>query len=229
MSKIPETIDELKFAYKAKNLPPEEVTRFFIGKDYKYPKAFGIYQNETTGNFIVYKNKADGTRAIRYEGKDEAYAVKQLYTKLEEEIINQKSNQRDKVRNPASDIAFNMLIGIIVFAVLSVMIGFAIFVALGPKRGYYLYEDDYYYYQNGNWYVYDYDWNKESNTPQTLKKNHSNYYKSNSYYSSYGISDFENSRYYEEESSSSYSSDYGSSWDSSDSWDSSSTDWSSDW
>ena len=89
-SDTPRTIEELKDWYKARNLPPEEVTRFFIGKNITEPKAFGIY--EENGSFIVYKNKADGSRAIRYEGTDEAYAVNELYLRLKEEILNQKSH-----------------------------------------------------------------------------------------------------------------------------------------
>ena len=59
------TIEELKSWYIARKLPPEETTRFFIGKNIKEPRAFGIYQD---GNkFIVYKNKADGSRAVRYK------------------------------------------------------------------------------------------------------------------------------------------------------------------
>ena len=38
------------------------------------------------GNFIVYKNKADGTRAVRYRGTDEAYAVNEIYQKLKAEL-----------------------------------------------------------------------------------------------------------------------------------------------
>ena len=65
---------------------------FFIGIDYRQPRAFGIYQ---AGNeFIVYKNKADGTRAVRYQGTDEAYAVNELYLKLKDEILNQKAHQQ---------------------------------------------------------------------------------------------------------------------------------------
>ena len=44
--------------------------------------------------FIVYKNKADGTRAVRYKGTDEAYAVNELYLKLKDEILNQKAHQQ---------------------------------------------------------------------------------------------------------------------------------------
>lgn len=87
----PKTIDELKQWYKERNLPPSEITRFFIGEDYKGAKAFGIYRDSNSGNFVVYKNKADGSRAIRYEGDDEAYAVNEIYLKLKSEILNQKS------------------------------------------------------------------------------------------------------------------------------------------
>ena len=73
----PATIEQLKEWYQARNLPPEEVTRFFIGKDIKEAKAFGIYKG-ADGEFVVYKNKADGTRAVRYKGKDEEYAVHEL-------------------------------------------------------------------------------------------------------------------------------------------------------
>ena len=94
----PTTIEGLKEWYKEKGLPDEEVTRFFIGRDYKGSKAFGIYKN-ANGKFIVYKNKADGTRAVRYEGTDEAYAVNELLTRLKQEILEQKAKAVKK--NPA--------------------------------------------------------------------------------------------------------------------------------
>lgn len=85
----PRTIEQLKDWYQTRNLPPYEKTRFFIGENYKGKRAFGIYKDGD--EFIVYKNKDDGTRAIRYHGKDEAYAVNEIYLKLKSEIINQKS------------------------------------------------------------------------------------------------------------------------------------------
>ncbi len=85
----PKTIEELKAWYEARNLPPYETTRFFIGIDYKEPKAFGIYQDGS--EFVVYKNKGDGSRAVRYRGTDEAYAVNEIYLKLKSEILNQKA------------------------------------------------------------------------------------------------------------------------------------------
>lgn len=113
----PKTIQELKDWYVARNLPDENITRFFIGKNIKEPKAFGIYE-ERPGYFVVYKNKASGERAIRYEGTDEAYAVNELYLKLKSEILNQKSrnlssnkNQKPKsrVKSAFQIIGFNLL------------------------------------------------------------------------------------------------------------------------
>lgn len=98
--KTPTTIAELQDWYKARNLPPYSTTRFFIGENYEGAKAFGIY--EECGEYIVYKNKADGSRAIRYRGKDEAYAVNELYLRLKEEILNQKNLNAGKRSVPQS-------------------------------------------------------------------------------------------------------------------------------
>lgn len=92
-SNIPQTIAEMLQFAQEKNIPLEDI-RFFIGVDIREPRAYGIYKDEMTGNFIVYKNKSDGTRAIRYEGKDEAYAVNEIYQKLREEIND--NNERIK-------------------------------------------------------------------------------------------------------------------------------------
>lgn len=88
----PLTIGQLKQWYESKGLPPYTVTRFFIGEDYTEPRAFGIYYEEETGNYIVYKNKASGERAVRYRGTDEAYAVNELFQRLKQEITQQKMN-----------------------------------------------------------------------------------------------------------------------------------------
>ena len=97
----PKTIDELKLWYFNNNLPPAETTRFFIGVNYLDPKAFGIYKEEETGNFIVYKNKDDGSRTIRYKGPDEAHAVNELYERLKAEVLSQKNN--DDVEEDVED------------------------------------------------------------------------------------------------------------------------------
>ena len=82
---FPKTIEEMK-EYCAERGMPLLRMRFFIGEDYKEPKAFGIYQDGD--EFVVYKNKANGQRAVRYRGHDEAHAVDEIFTKLLEECHN---------------------------------------------------------------------------------------------------------------------------------------------
>lgn len=86
----PVTIEEFKNWYKSKGLPPYEVTRFFIGEDYREPRAFGIFKDENSGKVTVYMNMSNGQRKIRYEGSDEAYGVNELFQRLKQEIIEQK-------------------------------------------------------------------------------------------------------------------------------------------
>ena len=85
----PKTIDELK-DYCARNGITSDKNRFFIGSNYKKPKAIGIYKDEATGKFVVYKNMEAGNRLVRYRGTDEAFAVSELYDKVEKEISYQK-------------------------------------------------------------------------------------------------------------------------------------------
>ena len=183
-NEAPRTIEELKDWYKARNLPPEEVTRFFVGKNIKEPKAFGIY--EENGTFYVYKNKADGTRAIRYQGADEAYAVNELYMRLKEEILNQKRNnleskhscspeysaylQKKKRRERRENLSCFLLM-FICSCILALIVDFPILKAywtgrpLNDASSYYIYNNECYYYLDNpyakekTWYRYnDNDW-----------------------------------------------------------------------
>ena len=52
----PTTIDELKEWYKSKGLPDEEVTRFFIGRDYKGSKPLA-YIRLLTETLLYTKTK----------------------------------------------------------------------------------------------------------------------------------------------------------------------------
>ncbi len=86
----PHTIDELIQWYKSKGLPPYNVTRFFIGENYKGERAFGIYHDTDSGNIVVYKNTSSGKRCVHYEGSDEEYAVNEMFQRLKAEILQQK-------------------------------------------------------------------------------------------------------------------------------------------
>ena len=90
----PKTIEELKLYCAGKHMPLERM-RFFLDQDYREPRAFGIYRDGD--EFVVYKNKADGSRAVRYRGRDEAYAVRELFDKLLDEC-HQRGIYPDGVR-----------------------------------------------------------------------------------------------------------------------------------
>lgn len=147
----PRTIDELKSWYKARNLPPEETTRFFIGKNITEPRAFGIY--EENGRFIVYKNKGNGQRAIRYEGEDEAYAVNELYLRLKEEILNQKqlnANRRNGIYGTTSQTGNRKKrgwIATIVIATLSLLLPMSIALLMFKTTNSFMnsYSNEYYF------------------------------------------------------------------------------------
>ena len=250
----PKTIEELRQWYVDHNLPPEHVTRFFIGKDIKEPKAFGIYKGED-GDFVVYKNKATGERAIRYKGSDEGYAVNELYQRLRTEIAEQKSRNASRSqttyrsgRSSGSSRGMSTFYRILKGFIL-VKFGVSIFAVLvlflaasldhSPSRGYYRYNGKDYYYQKSQWYEYNAfndDWEYYSGgsiLDDVITDDTADSYR---IYDHEGTR-FEDSTWYDVGSSSSSSDDSwsssdwdsGSSWDSSDSWDSGSSDWDSDW
>lgn len=231
-SEQPKTIEELQAWYVAHHLPPEEVTRFFIGKNITEPKAFGIYKN-FNGDCVVYKNKSTGERAIRYQGADEAYAVNELYQRLKAEIVDQKANS-PKANRPMNvkqsqptkkkSRKTGCLIIIIIFVIGILM---AIFDKSAPN-GYYNYHGTQYYHQGTSWYYYDSDaddWFKS--TDIDIDKDNAGDYRIDNHVGK----DFEASSWYDAGShSNDYDWDDDDDWDSgSDSWDSGSTDWDSDW
>lgn len=227
-SKEPKTIEELKAWYTDHNLPPEEVTRFFIGKNITEPKAFGIYKNDV-GDCVVYKNKANGERAIRYQGADEAYAVNELYQRLRAEIADQKA------RNPKPDkTKKNKRYGcFLVSLFLAICAIVAISNADGIPDGYYKYNNTEYYNQGEKWYKYDADndtWLEAAEAAtlgQAINSDNASDYK----YSEHQGMKFEESNWYDDGSSSDDDDDWDndSHWSSDDDWSSSSTDWDSDW
>ena len=249
-SGVPKTIGELRAFCAAKKLPLEKM-RFFIGQDYRAPKAFGIYQDEE-GQFVVYKNKADGSRAVRYRGTDEAYAVNEIYQKLKSEVANQRNLQasrntgtrsaapqrgRSRKRGLFYSLGMIFVITIIVMTTAIVLGGIVSIFDKTPGNGYYSYNDSCYYNQNDSWYLYDDDY--DTWTPVTvdeeLQDNYDDYYETSYYSSDYGVSDFSDSIYYEEPSyNSTYDNDdngwdndndWGTDWDDDDDWDWGDDDW----
>ena len=253
---VPRTIQELKDFAAAHNIPVDRM-RVFIGENYSGPRAFGIY--EENGKFIVYKNKTDGTRAVRYRGTDEAYAVNELYQKMRSEMADQKNrraarppaagrsappnrnggSRRRKRRGGRPFLRRFWLIFIIVIFIAG------IFEALvrSPDNGYYDYGGRTYYYQGGGWYYYDdYDGWYEVDPPYELEDDYSDYYISSYYSDDYDVENFYYSDYYYESDYSydddydyDYDYDYDDDWDwdwDDDDWDwddSWDSDWDTDW
>ena len=230
-SSLPQTIEELQ-AFCARHEMPLEKMRFFIGEDYRGARAFGIYR-DARGECVVYKNKADGSRAIRYQGPDEAFAVREIYEKLREETLRRKSGSTpSRARVPVRR-SGGISVSKMFFIIFAVIVGVNLLrgaVNNRPKRGYYRYEGEYYYYQSGKWYGYDddiNDWLLYPAVDSLLEDDYSEYYESVRYDESYPVSNFSDTEYYE---SSRSSDDDDDSWDYDwDDWDSGDTDWDSDW
>ena len=197
---------------------PLEKMRFFINQDMKEPRCFGIYQEPDTGHWIVYKNKADGSRAVRYAGPDEAFAAQELWAKINDEI--EKRRPTVKKKKSRERVVLDVIIGLVAAALLF----FGIRAMLRePKRGYYLIDDVLYYFQDTAWYYYADDGWGYYDAPDGYE-----WYQGGYYGSTYdGFDDpsdaFEDSDYYVEPSSDSDDSDIFDSWDVGD------TDWDSDW
>ncbi len=251
--KQPHTIEELKKWYEDRHLPPPETTRFFIGVDYKDPRAFGIYKDDS-GEFVVYKNKADGSRAIRYKGKDEAYAVDEIYQKLKDEIVHQKARNSSRKTQTRVDPKLKKIYSAgSTIAVIAFVAIFSVNTFIGSTynrrhNGYYNFGDVVYYNDSGDWYYFDdhnEDWYDADVPVQYDENNTDPYFMGRTYEdvdwestdedltknadgSTKSIPDIEDSTAYQDNHSSDSDSDYD--WDSgSDSWDSGGSDWDSDW
>ena len=235
----PKTIDELK-EYCAERGMPLLRMRFFIGEDYRQPKAFGIYRDGR--DVVVYKNKADGSRAIRYRGPDEEHAVNEIFLKLLSECHNRgiypdgepinrsgggSGGSRKKSKGTGK--------GILIYA-LCLLLFFSIASSLRScghrKDGYYSMGDGTVYYHYGSDWYYTYDdnyagyWYETNSFPAS---NFEDYSLGESWDSDWGVSDFHSSSTWDAiQASESSSSDSSSSSDY-DSWDSGGTDWDTDW
>lgn len=225
----PRTIEQLQ-DFCAYNEMPLERMRFFVGEDYKEARAFGIYQEDR--RFVVYKNRSDGSRVVRYDGPDEAYAVGELYDKLLDECHRrdiwpdgkpadlEKRRKSEKRRRIAIAVVVVLLVGTLGY----------IFYRIGAKMhaydGYYRFESPgiYYCYGDDWYYSDDSDWVRTDDVPYDNYDDRADYYIGDTYDSSWGYSDFEQSQAWAQiqEESRTSSDDYNS-------WDSGDTDWDSDW
>ena len=205
---------------------PLEKMRFFIGINELSPRAFGIYREGD--RFIVYKNKSDGSRAVRYEGPDEAYAVNELYLKLlEEHRLRQNGGGSGGTRSSGARRRPSRNSTVIIIAV--IVLYFLVQLVVGKlshrKDGYYRTGDDLYYRYGSSWYMdsgYD-DWVETDSFPMD---DYGSYYAGDDYDDSWGGSDFTESDTWNSLQDSGSDSDWDADYDS---WDSGDTDWDSDW
>lgn len=227
----------------------QEQTRFFINRNMSEPKCFGIYYDEATGNYVVYKNKADGSRFVRYEGPSETEACSIFFDKLNEETFNRKAApeltpEQKKKQKRTTIIVIVVIVLLCIICCVGVKVSNDRSIAHRTARGYYSYGDDLYYYlPDYGYYYYDYadynyngiyDWELVDDSYFYGLPYYDSFAYDEYYDSSYGYYDFYDTYYYsdyqESNSSSSYDSDtdYGYDYDY-DSWDSGDTDWGSDW
>ena len=218
--------------------------RFFIGEDQREPKAYGIYRD---GNdFIVYKNKADGQRAIRYQGPDEAHAVRELFLKLMAECrlrgISPDGRKQEKtwLKVPEKTSGSMKPSGKVSREALAFIVFVAIFILIYSISAYsqkFEGPDEYYYSGSGS------SWDDEDDFPDYYYEDDDVDY----YYiggddedSDWGGSSEDTDTWADSfdssDSGDDWDSDWGSSFDDSDtwdnsfdSWDSGDTDWDSDW
>lgn len=246
MANKPKTIRELKDYCRQRGMPLRRM-RFFIGENYPKPKAFGIYQEGD--EFIVYKNKEDGSRSIRYQGNNEKYAVGELYQKLLDECHKRQifpENYPGPMRNAATGTRRSpsgrkkrrtkrrVVFGVVLAIILAVGI---YHIIIHSHDGYYRTDRERLYYKYGNrWYESLYNWYRTDGFPED---NYQDYYAGNTYQEEWGGKEFD---YAEARNDGSIrngsgsrngdNSDTGYSPDTSgdfDPWDPGDTDWGPDW
>ena len=227
----PTTIEELKLYGKQKGMPLIKM-RFFIGVDYREPRAFGIYRDGE--NVIVYKNKDNGQRAIRYRGMDEAFAVNEIFQKLLDECHlrgiypDRQPGDGTPVPPPVSTpgrrgrLKKSERIVVISVAAVIIILFLAAIIIGRETHGYYRHNDTLYYRDGSRWYYYDDGWLLYSGAMWDYEGDYLGY----GYEDEYGGYDVRDSSLWDDYHSGSSDSDYDSDYDS---WDSGGTDWSSDW
>ena len=224
---VPATIGQLQSFCDYNGMPLEKM-RFFVGMDYQQPRAFGIYRDGD--QFVVYKNKADGSRAVRYHGPDEAFAVHELYQKLLDECHRRNiwpDGKPQKLVEKEKKAKRRAILLIVAFVALFALAAF--FVIRADRKahahdGYYRFDGAGLYYLYGDTWYYDDDYNDWVVWGDIGYPDYADYYLGASYDSGWGYTDFEQSNTWEQiqEEHRTSSGDY-------DSWDAGDTDWDSDW
>ena len=172
---------------------------------------------------IVYKNKADGSRAIRYRGPDEEHAVNEIYLKLLDECHN-RGIYPDGKPPEGSGTRSKKKRGSNAKTILTYVLCWILFLAFAvgirscghSKDGYYSTGNGTVYYHYGSDWYYTYDdnssgyWYEANSFPES---NYTDYSLGDSWDSDWGVSDFKESSTWDaiqesERSDSSSSSDY---------------------
>ncbi len=178
------SLQEYRDFVQQHNIPLDTI-RFALGEDKGHePRWFYIYQDRFTGEWVVAKNKSDGSTAERYRGNDEAKACQILFDKMEEEFNNrqfkspqdteaEREYKKELGKRRAKSRFVSALQSTAMYAVFIVILGFIVQKTLGdepssavkrPGQGYYVFEhtyddgsvwDDLYYYLDNIWYYYD--------------------------------------------------------------------------
>ena len=239
----PKTIEELQ-AYCASHNMPLRKMRFFIGEDYRQPKAFGIYRDGD--EVVVYKNKDNGERAIRYRGRFEERGVREIYDKLLDECHKRgiypdgkpvarsgggsgTSSSRKRKKRGGGCLS-SMIQHPFLFFIVLILLGAIVSScsdSIGHRSDGYFRRpgDDKVYYHYGNDWYYTYDENESGywyETDEFPESDYQSYSLGDAWSSDWGVSDFRESSTWDDLHTSSYSSSSSSDYDS---WDSSDSDW----
>ncbi|MBR5342436.1 MAG: zinc ribbon domain-containing protein [Oscillospiraceae bacterium] len=190
----PRSLDELKEYCREHRLSPEKIL-FSIGEDSDEPRVNGIFR-EPGGDYVVFRNKSDGTRLERYRGPDEEEAVQVLYPRLRDELARRRSadyaasRSAGPVRRRAGCLSRSMLIVIILIIILSLVFTF---LDKRPSKGYYRFNEVYYYYESGEWYYYSasmLDWLPAGSLDPELKDDFRDFFQSSVYLDSFPVPDY---------------------------------------
>lgn len=212
----PRTVEELMALCASHDVPPVS-QRFFIGADEKDTPGYGLFLDEF-GDYVFYHNHSSGDRAIRYKGRDEGYAVEEMYRRMKAAHLfyrpvarqenssrsvhhhthsSQSRHRRQQIRRRRWAIAIAAVV--VLCCVAAVVLRWR---ALQPKDGYYHYQGRYYYLQHRQWYAYDSVMDKwgETEANPTIVANYQVYYRSTYYWEGSPVSDFCASGFYHTDS-----------------------------